>query len=306
MKRIRDILLALVCTIIIVGATNDGRTSALEQPDSLTEQISNEFEGIPEEIQGVWNYESKTEMVDQSVVLRGNQMIIRDEYNGSVYYTVNLTQVEKNFEFEGVEDNDERTLYILNTDVTDYQMRYGDLEQTLVTDAFYFIYDKATDTLIPQMDVEFTRDAEEELSYVVQDNLIAQQPINREQLREVDNAFIVEQHLKHEEEGSEDVYLELYRDIANDYPDLNLLRNEDYEAYLDASEIIVMYSELTFTRLNQADPAKVLALFQEVSIDGEGDYEAMVQEIYPQIESDIQTFHKRLLTYENSLKYQAE
>lgn len=306
MKRIRDILLALVCTIIIVGVTNNDQPLALEQADFIMAQESNEFEGIPEVIQGVWSYESAGEMVDQSVVLRGNQMIITDEYNGAIYYAVNLTQIEEKFEIDGIDDNDARTLYILNADVDDYQLRYGDAETAMTTDTFYFIYDEATDMLIPQADVQFVRDAQEELSYVIQDNLIAEQPINREQLREVDSDFIVDQYLNHEEDGSEDVYLELYRDIANDYPDLGLMRNEDYEAYMDASEIIVTYSELTFPRLNQANPAKVLELYQTVSVDGDGDYEAMVKEIYPQIEADIQSFHDRQLIYENSLRYQAE
>lgn len=124
MRRIRDIVLALLCTIAIVNVTAHDQSMTLEQPELILAQELNEFEGIPEEIQGVWSYEG--DMTSQSAILRGNQMIITDDYNGSVYYTIDMTQVEENFEVDGIDDNSERTLYILNTNINDYSMRYGD------------------------------------------------------------------------------------------------------------------------------------------------------------------------------------
>src|SRR5699024_7528191 len=230
-----------------------------EQPEFILAQELNEFEGIPEEIQGVWSYEG--DMTSQSAILRGNQMLITDEYNGSVYYTIDITQVEENFEVDGIEDNDNRTLYILKTNLNDYSMRYGEEEATMTTDSFYFVYDENEDKLIPQPEVSFNRDAEEELAFIIHDNLVQEQPINREQLREVDTEFLVNQYHSHQEAGSEEIYLELYRDIANEYPDLNLLRNENYETYSAISSIIIANSELIYGRLNQAGPDKVLSLY---------------------------------------------
>lgn len=303
MRRIRDIVLALLCTIAIVNVTAYDQSMTLEQPELILAQELNEFEGIPEEIQGVWSYEG--EMTSQSAILRGNQMIITDDYNGSVYYTIDMTQVEENFEVDGIEDNSERTLYILNTNINDYSMRYGEDEAAMTTETFYFVYDENEDALIPQPEVTFNRNAEEELAYVIHDNMITEQPINREQLREVDSDFLVNRYHTHQEAGSEDIYLELYRDIANEYPDLNLLRNEDYETYSAISPIIIANSELTYGRLNQAGPDKVLSLYQEAQNSASSE-DVVVKEIYPSIEAEIQAFHDRQLTYENSLRYSAE
>lgn len=303
MRRIRDIGLALLCTIAIVNVTTFDQPVMLEQPEFILAQELNEFEGIPEEIQGVWSYEG--DMTSQSAILRGNQMVITDEYNGSVYYTIDVTQVEENFEVDGIEDNDNRTLYILNTNLNDYSMRYGEEEATMTTDSFYFVYDENEDILIPQPEVSFNRNAEEELAFIIQDNIVQEQPINREQLREVDAEFLVNQYHSHQEVGSEDIYLELYRDIANEYPDLNLLRNEDYEAYRDISSTIINHSELTYARLNQAGADNVLSLYQEAHTNDVSD-EDLVKEIYPRIEAEIQAFHDRQLTYENSLRYGKE
>ena len=303
MRRIRDIVLALLCTIAIVNVTAYDQSMTLEQPELILAQELNEFEGIPEEIQGVWSYEG--EMTSQSAILRGNQMIITDDYNGSVYYTIDMTQVEENFEVDGIEDNSERTLYILNTNINDYSMRYGDEEAAMTTENFYFVYDENEDILIPQPEVTFNRNAEEELAYVIHDNMITEQPINREQLREVDSDFLVNRYHTHQEAGSEDIYLELYRDIANEYPDLNLLRNENYETYSAISSIIIANSELTYGRLNQAGPDKVLSLYQEAQNSASSE-DVVVKEIYPSIEAEIQAFHDRQLTYENSLRYSGE
>lgn len=303
MRRIRDIGLALLCTIAIVNVTTFDQPVMLEQPEFILAQELNEFEGIPEEIQGVWSYEG--DMTSQSAILRGNQMVITDEYNGSVYYTIDVTQVEENFEVDGIEDNDNRTLYILNTNLNDYSMRYGEEEATMTTDSFYFVYDENEDILIPQPEVSFNRNAEEELAYIIHDNMITEQPINREQLREVDSEFLVNRYHTHQEAGSEDIYLELYRDIANEYPDLNLLRNENYETYSAISSIIIANSELTYGRLNQAGPDKVLSLYQEAQNSASSE-DVVVKEIYPSIEAEIQAFHDRQLTYENSLRYSGE
>lgn len=303
MRRIRDIGLALLCTFAIVNVTTFDQPVMLEQPEFILAQELNEFEGIPEEIQGVWSYEG--DMTSQSAILRGNQMVITDEYNGSVYYTIDVTQVEENFEVDGIEDNDNRTLYILNTNLNDYSMRYGEEEATMTTDSFYFVYDENEDILIPQPEVSFNRNAEEELAYIIHDNMITEQPINREQLREVDSEFLVNRYHTHQEAGSEDIYLELYRDIANEYPDLNLLRNENYETYSAISSIIIANSELTYGRLNQAGPDKVLSLYQEAQNSASSE-DVVVKEIYPSIEAEIQAFHDRQLTYENSLRYSGE
>lgn len=303
MRRIRDIVLALLCTIAIVNVTAHDQSMMLEQPELILAQELNEFEGIPEEIQGVWSYEG--DMTSQSAILRGNQMIITDDYNGSVYYTIDMTQVEENFEVDGIDDNSERTLYILNTNINDYSMRYGEEEAAMTTETFYFVYDENEDILIPQPEVTFNRNAEEELAYIIHDNMITEQPINREQLREVDSEFLVNRYHTHQEAGSEDIYLELYRDIANEYPDLNLLRNENYETYSTISSIIIANSELTYGRLNQAGPDKVLSLYQEAQNSASSE-DVVVKEIYPSIEAEIQAFHDRQLTYENSLRYSGE
>lgn len=61
----------------------------------------------------------------------------------------------------------------------------------------------------------------------------------------------------------------------------------------------------TVARLNQAGADNVLSLYQEAHTNDVSD-EDLVKEIYPRIEAEIQAFHDRQLTYENSLRYGKE
>lgn len=305
MRYLRDVVLALACTALIVGVTMNDVPLALENPAEMIAKQSKNIQGIPEEIQGVWADESS----NQSLILRGNQMIQSDEEFGTVYYTIHSTQIEDRFETTVIEDNESRQLFVLTIDLADYQMRYGEDEAiSLPSDSFYLVYDVETEELMNESGHQLSRDRQTEIAYIIQDELVSNQPINREQLQKVDPNFIVESYEKHQEAGNVSLLENVYWDIAIEYEDLGLLTTTDYQIYQELSQDIIKHSDLTYSRMNQADPKRVLELYQQAELENSSPelMNTIVESIFPDIEAAIQSYHNRQLIYENSLKFSDE
>lgn len=302
MKSIRDILLALICTAVIVGVTMNDFPLALENPAEMISRQTKNIQGIPEEIQGVWVDPSS----GQDLTLRGNQMIQSNEVEGIVYYTVHSTQVTDQFALSAVEDNASRQLYTLSIDLADYQMRYGEEEAAnLADETTYLIYDSSSETVMTQDGNELSRDRQAEIAYIIQDDLVASQPIHREQLQAVDPDFLLRSYESQQAAGSLPLLENVYWDIAREYPDLGLLTESDYQAYQELSQAIIKHSDLTYNRMNQAGPKQVLELYQNAQAESSNgaSMDELVKSIYPDIEAAIQAYHDRQLTRENSLKF---
>lgn len=317
MRRLRDILL----TILVIPLLFWG-ISYVQEPGQLTGQMmvsgqqSSAVEGIPEAIQGVWFYQG--ERIDQELVLRGNQMIVTDDMSGTIYYAVRETQITR------VEGDDNLTTYTLYTDIDDYQARYiqGNEESGLMpTESFVFTYDLENDVILPQSDAVFRRQPDRQLHYVVADLLVENQPINREILREVEPAKLVEFYqsvVGGEKESGEDeideidvnaeaevpatdefdvsvdVSRALYDRLAEEFPDLALLSGDDYDAYFSIFDEIASHTDFTLRRLNQAGPRWVLNEYDEVG--------AVDESFIESLEIAIQDYQTRQFNYENSLR----
>ncbi|XJS10694.1 hypothetical protein ACF3NG_11385 [Aerococcaceae bacterium WGS1372] len=302
MRYLRDILVALACTVLIVGITMNEVPLALENRSEMIGNQTKNIQGIPEEIQGVWIDDSSK----KNFILRGNQMIQSDEEHGTVYYTIHSTQIERNFETATIEDNASRQLYVLTIDLADYKMRYGEEEAaSLAGETFYLVQDSDTEELITQSGNYLSRDRQTEVAYIIQDELVSNQPINRELLQKVDLNFLLESYDKHQEAGNVPLLENVYWDIAREYEDLGLLKITDYQVYQELSQNIINHSDLTYSRMNQADPKLVLELYQQAELESENVdlTKTIVESIYPDIEAAIQSYHNRQLTYENSLKF---
>lgn len=300
-RRVRDIILALLCTgLVVVSMFYNGPVS-IENPDLIMAQEQRESEGIPQEIQGVWEYAGDGEMVSQSVILRGNQMIITDEYNGTIYYTVPSTIVAPRFEMEGVEDTPATGFYTLQTDINDYLFRYGDDLAAMAAETFYFVYDSEQDVLIPQADIHFVRNIDRERVQIIKDNLVTSQPINYEDLNDVSDELLLSLYNENQDLSEEERLLNIYRGVAEVHPNLNLLRNEAYEMYKEISQKIIDQAEIPYRRLNQAGPFYILELYQEAQEDNQTEAE-IIAAIKPEIETAIQGYHDRKLKHENSLR----
>lgn len=289
-------MLAIFFTLLSVVGMLCQSSFNTSNPTFIAAQTTEETT-IPTEIQGVWDYSGDGNQ--QRLSLRGNQMAITDDFNGTVYYTVDLIIVEPTFDFEGIEDTADTSQYTLTTDLNDYIMRYTDDPAYATTDTFYFVYDAKEDILLSQPGVTFIRNHDKEQIQIIKDNLAASQPINQEILRSVDDSFLLDNYQLLMEETEEDIWLRLYRAIADGHPDLALLRNEDYEDYQDITELIIARGQINYSRLVQANPAFVLNLYRNLSEDIEEQTEVL-DKMTIEIESQIQDYHNRRLEYENS------
>lgn len=298
MRKVHSLVLALFFTLLAVGGMLNQFSISSDNPAFIAAQTVEET-AIPTEIQGVWDYDEGGNR--QSISLRGNQMTITDDFNGTVFYTVDLILVEPTFNREGIEDTPDTSQYTLKTDLNDYVMRYTDDPAYATTDTFYFVYDAKQDILMSQAGVHFQRNHDKEQVQIIKDNLTRSQPINLEMLLSVEESFLLEHYQTLMEESDQDIWVRLYRAIADNHPDLGLLRNQDYEAYQAISGPLIEIGQMTYSRLGQANPAFVLNLYRNL-IQESDDSKQVFEDMLMEIESQIQDYHNRRLDYENSLR----
>lgn len=135
----------------------------------------------------------------------------------------------------------------------------------------------------------------------IKDNLAGVQPVNLEQLLDVDDQYLVDLHDSATTEASpgEDIWQWMYQKLAVDYPQLNLLTNEDYEAYNLAAENIVANSDYSYSDLNTALPRDILTWYNEAMAVNNDDVQTSVEAILPQITQAREAYIARREEREN-------
>src|SRR5699024_9902268 len=96
-----------------------------------------------------------------------------------------------------------------------------------------------------------------------------------------------------------DVWLEMYNQLAIDYPQLNLLTGEDLQAYNEAAEVISTYSEYSYSDLNTALPSDILGWYANALLENNDDEQAAVESIVPQITQARDAYIERRTEREN-------
>lgn len=129
-------------------------------------------------------------------------------------------------------------------------------------------------------------EAELETVAEIKNNLAGLQPVNLEQLLNVSDLDLLNYYETALVEAPDNQWKFIYDQVATDYPGLNLLTGEEYDAYLRAAEAISAHSEsynYTFSDLNTALPRDILAWYQAAMSENEDDVAATVAQILPQI-----------------------
>ncbi|MRI86143.1 LPXTG cell wall anchor domain-containing protein [Aerococcaceae bacterium WS4759] len=121
------------------------------------------------------------------------------------------------------------------------------------------------------------------------------EPVNLEQLLNVkdEDLLLYYSDALETSANSDELYKAIYDELAANYPELSLLRGEQYDAYRRAAEAIAAASSYTFSDLNMALPSATLALYQaEFNANGE-DVDATVAAILPEIETAVEEYIER-------------
>ncbi|UUX33087.1 hypothetical protein [Fundicoccus culcitae] len=283
---ILSFFLALGLTFII---REDLLTQYLPEQTILALNEAN-IEGIPEEIQGVWEYQDANGR--HQMVLRGDTMIMTNP-DGTYFYEDIQTQA----------DNQGGTShYTLNWDVNQFNDRYRNIEINPLSPNYQLTYDKNADTLTSLNEVTFSRNLNAEWSTIMRDRLNQTQPINAETLRRVDNQTLIDYYATAQQQYGEDdpvIWQEIYFMIVDDYPALDLIPRQDYATYLSLAETIATQLSLPLNQLNKADPVQVLEWYQLA--DGETD-EEKINTIQPAIEQARIDYANRQDSYIYSLR----
>lgn len=150
---------------------------------------------------------------------------------------------------------------------------------------------------------ETTTEVDQELLVQIKNNLAGVQPVNLEQLLEVEDQYLVDLYTTKNTEAESnpelDVWLEMYNQLAIDYPQLNLLTGEDLQAYNEAAEAISTYSEYSYSDLNTALPSDILGWYTNALLENNDDEQAAVESIVPQITQARDAYIERRTEREN-------
>lgn len=150
-----------------------------------------------------------------------------------------------------------------------------------------YAQDQQTDSTLSQ--------EEQDTLVVVKDNLAGVQPINLEQLLEVDDRYLLDLYetVQADPNATEDVWQRIYQQIAADYPQLALLTGEDYDTYNEVANIIVANSQYSYSDLNTAFPADVLSWYNSYMLENDADEQTTVEAILPNITSAREAYIQR-------------
>lgn len=291
-KEIAASFIVAICVVLMVQVNQSYRQGFFISPEGMdVSSALAEVQDLPKEIQGFWTYDG--DVIDQEMLLRGNQLVVRDEYAGTIYYSI-----------ERVDALDDQ-VYTLHWDPDSYEDRYGAQarEDMGEPQPFVFQYNEADDTLTTENYAVFERDYMQESLLLIKTSLTENQPINQRHLTEVDEQFLYEtyQTLTDSIDSDSELYQALYFAICEEYPSLELLTREDYERYGQIVQIFESSnSRLGLMQLNQANPRKVLSWAQ--AYDLQQDKEAMVQDLTPHIEEALMAYLEAEFKAQNVLR----
>ncbi len=238
------------------------------KPKASSEQTFSELADII----GTWVNEEK----ERSFSITGREIISED----------------KNYQITGIDvtQNEDSTQYVLSWDPDLFIETYGKPE-SFNPQPFIYDYDQNKDTL--SNSISFKRFSDKDQISYLKDQLAGKEPINLEQLLQVDNPHLLAFWTKatNESEESADQLKSVYDDIAIDYPDLNLLTDQDYETYLSIAKEITDHSDYSFSDLNTALPRDVFDWYTELSqITDESNW---LEQLLPKIATAREEYFKR-------------
>lgn len=152
-------------------------------------------------------------------------------------------------------------------------------------------------------------EAELESAAQIKDQLAGLEPVNLEQLLTVSDQDLLTFFETAQTQDPSNQWQLVYDQVAANYPALNLLTGEDYEAYLRAAEAISANSaeyNYTFSDLNTALPRDILSWYQAAMTENEEDVIATVEQILPQITAARDAYIVRRTAREDEAAQESE
>ncbi|XJS10626.1 LPXTG cell wall anchor domain-containing protein [Aerococcaceae bacterium WGS1372] len=136
---------------------------------------------------------------------------------------------------------------------------------------------------------------EQDTLVIIKDNLAGVQPINLEQLLEVDDHYLIDLYNTEQADTSsiDDVWRRIYQQITVDYPQLNLLTGEDYDTYNEIANLIANNSQYSYSDLNTALPSDILSWYNSYITENEVDALTTIEAILPNITSAREAYIER-------------
>lgn len=252
-----------------VSTTETNQTQETDtSPSETDEQTFHELD----EIIGVWT----NEVEDQTFAVTG-----RDYITDNKKYTITGTDVRD----ENGNDN-----YVISWDPDLFFEEYGEPKSSN-PQPFIYDYDSEQDTLHNYL--TFQRKTDDEQIHYVKNKLAGNEPVNLEQLLEVDDQHLLAYWYKATAE-SEDLDEQLaivYQEISIDYSDLKLLTDEEYEQYLSIAKEIEDNYDYSFSDLNTALPRDIYNWYTDLNKDD--NEKEVTEQLLPKIKEAREQYFER-------------
>jgi len=225
-----------------------------------------------DDIVGVWTNDDK----EQTFAVTGRDYISDD----------------KKYEITGVDINNEEGTdkYVISWDTDLFVKEYGE-PKTFNPQPFIYDYNDEQDTLNTSMTFQRKKD-DKQINYV-KDQLAGNEPINLEQLLEVDDQHLLAYWYKSttESDDLDEQLLTVYQEISIDYPDLELLEDKEYEQYQSIAKEIEDSSDYSFSDLNTALPRDIYRWYTDLD-ENDSEKERMNQ-LLPKIKDARKQYFER-------------
>lgn len=286
MNKIRTIFTALLLAAIIVFAVSKQETISWQLPEGILakEELAQyqeveSFQGFPTELEGVWEY-TALDGSTQSLTLYDRQLTVSTEANGRIYYDNIVTQKQqgKSLLAKPIASKS----YSLVWDINAFIERYGEKNLSADPEPFVLYYDETTDQLSASSTIVYQRNSEAELLDELKKQLLEEMPINESQMASMNDQILLDlwQAAQQKELPAEELSLYLYKGLEAQYPAQSLLKQSELENYQILIAEVMKRTSLTYEEINQAGPAKLLAIFEQLEKEIEAGDAKQLSAIY--------------------------
>ncbi|MBG9987299.1 hypothetical protein HZY91_10515 [Facklamia sp. DSM 111018] len=178
----------------------------------------------------------------------------------------------------------------------DYQLSFDSLDYQTNSNSMQIKHQTTEDTIMID-DVIFVRHVDSNIINFVKDKVAGLEPINLEQLLRVSDHHLMAYHLQSIYKTDEAMDLAqqmrgIYNNIADGFPELELLVDSDYEDYQELAQLIMDQSEWTFSLLNTALPKDILNWYRDLSNQYDNDSQ-LIEALLPKIEKASNDYFQR-------------
>ena len=259
-KLVCSLLLGVTALSLVFSVISSHRVVA-EETTTTTEEVGSEAEvDLFDSFVGVWKKGQ-----DQVISLSPQQLVV----DGAVR---EIKEVE-------IEAEDEKLL--AEVDFEDF-------------DAQSFTYDSSSEILNFE-GFDYEADVNPNIVNYVKDKISNMEFINLEQLLEIDEHYLMAYYHQAQVDSDEeaDQVHAIYLAIAEDFPELDLLTEEDYEEYLALASELEEGSDYTIATLNNALPRNTLNYYQKLKDEDSSDQKVIINKVLKKVDEAIKDYEER-------------